>query len=414
MNLLKPNGLWHDLPEQVIKWGGRLGFVGCDHSGHNFVFPLAKLLSHMSPKSFDFADRILRAFGEKRTWQEPLRVLRQRSLDKGFSRFRSRTADIVKAKNGLSKSGVATLTKLSKYYNISRERIRQIERSFWRKLLQRSEVLRIPFVTALLCDFISEGGRLVIDCAGEDKNIRSFLAKCAGIDNAEIPDLEITLLGASERDIRPFLSKRRFSANLNVTTIIRQIENQKRFCLISSDSSILAERICAFVHKHMSIGERVCIALRKIGRPAHYAEITNVHNSIFTNCLTTDDKVHGALLREKKRIVWIGSKGTFAMKEWGYKRPSANLCDTIATIVRNAYEHTNRPVPFTVIQAEIGKHRYKVNQASLVLATALNPKIRQASKNAYVPRSVSSGDDFKIDMTILDRLLSTIEQKKKR
>ena len=66
-------------------------------------------------------------------------------------------------------------------------------------------------------------------------------------------------------------------------------------------------------------------------------------------------------------MVWVGIRGTYALKEWGYERPPTKLFDAVADIVCTDYKKTGRPVSFEKICTEIGKYRQVINKESITL-----------------------------------------------
>jgi len=83
----------------------------------------------------------------------------------------------------------------------------------------------------------------------------------------------------------------------------------------------LAESIIRFRLKRLNKEQKVYLALRTIGKPAHSAKITEVYNSLFPEHPSTEYNLHAVLSLEKYGVVWIGIRSTFALKEWGYEHP---------------------------------------------------------------------------------------------
>jgi hypothetical protein len=152
------------------------------------------------------------------------------------------------------------------------------------------------------------------------------------------------------------------------------------------------------------------LALQAIGKPAHYSRIAEVHNSIFPEKGSTEQSIHTCLSREQLGVVWVGARGTFALEEWGYERPSATLFESVADIVERKYEETGRPVPFLVIVAEIGKVRPIVNPASLTYATTFNDRLQSVDGNCFVPRSGDEGAAEEPSPQELDRILRAFQE----
>ncbi len=149
---------------------------------------------------------------------------------------------------------------------------------------------------------------------------------------------------------------------------------------------LFAESIVKFCLKRLNKEQKVYLALRTIGKPAYSAKITEVYNSLFPEHPSTEYNIYAVLGREKYGVVWIGIRSTFALKEWGYEHPSETLFNTVTKIVEEKYKETTRPVPFTVIVAEMGKDRQVVRNSSLTIASYRNPNLRHIGKNSFIPK----------------------------
>ena len=113
---------------------------------------------------------------------------------------------------------------------------------------------------------------------------------------------------------------------------------------------------------------------------------TKVYNSLYPDHKSTEHNIHAMLNREKYGVVWIGIRSTFALKEWGYERPSKILFNKVTKIVEKKYKETTRPVPFTVIVAEMGKYRQVVKHSSITIASYRNPNLLHINKNSFIPK----------------------------
>ena len=124
----------------------------------------------------------------------------------------------------------------------------------------------------------------------------------------------------------------------------------------------------------------------------------------------TEHSIHAVLLHEQYGMVWIGSRGMFALEEWGYERPRSTLMDTIASIVEEKYQNTGSPVPFIVIQAEIGKYRRYVNPNGLFMASYLNPRLKNVDDFCFIPQE-EANEEKEVPDDELDRILRNFESK---
>lgn len=98
-------------------------------------------------------------------------------------------------------------------------------------------------------------------------------------------------------------------------------------------------------------------------------------------------------MQNSGNVVWIGIKGTYALKEWGYERPSLGLFDSVTEIVRTHYKKTGNPISRNKIFIEISEYRKVINRNSLIMAITLNDQIACVSKNHYIPIYQSANTD---------------------
>ena len=125
--------------------------------------------------------------------------------------------------------------------------------------------------------------------------------------------------------------------------------------------------------------------------------------------MSIEHNIHALLSWEGHGVVWIGVRGTYALEEWGYEHPSKTLFDTVAEIVEERHGATGKPVPFTVIAAEMGKYRPLVKDSSLAFAAYCNPRLKRVSKNSFVPRIPGDEGQEAIAADELDRILQEFE-----
>jgi hypothetical protein len=220
----------------------------------------------------------------------------------------------------------------------------------------------------------------------------------------ELPKIGLLVLSASPRYLSLKSSKQSID-EIEATAIANHLETENQLFFVHNDLKILAERIAQFRRKSLTQAQRVYLALRAIGRPAHYSEVTDSFNSLFPDLPSTEHNIHAILGREQHGIVWIGIRGTYALKEWGYQHPSKTLFETVVEIVENIYEQTGKPVPFTNIMAEIGRYRKITNIHSLTIATHCNPNLRHISKNSFIPKAPDDQVENEVSAEQLDKIL---------
>ena len=414
MSHLRLEGSWSAPPIDSIKWGQSLGLVSPCLTTENYVFPLAYILSYL-PEWIGLIEETLYEFGENKDLKTLARNSRDTYLEKGFSLFKPKITNVVKTRSGLLLSGGkrVTLEKVGKSAGITRERVRQIEDIFWKKLKSQSKLYVRNFLIAFLYDFINESGSLLIKSKSPNANLREFLAKCVGIPIVNLSQIEYSILTASESNFTEIISRKFSLEEIETNVIANCLESQTNIPFTSNDIGLIAESISLFrKKKHLTVQQQVILSLRSIGRPSHYSKVAEVYNSLFPNDQNSERNIHAALSLQRGGIVWIGVHGTYALKEWGFERPLTPLFDAVTEIVKNIYRRTGKPVPYQIIVAEIGKQRKIVKPSSLIFATHLNPELALVSKDTFIPKEFDSRIKDEISADQLDKLLEKFQKRK--
>jgi|GEM_PF-3882880 len=192
---------------------------------------------------------------------------------------------------------------------------------------------------------------------------------------------------------------------LSADKIERRLSKRTGLGVIKSDIETIAARLAEVNQRRAGNAGRAYVALRTIGRPAHYSEVTEAHNTLFPHRELSEQSIETALNREKFGVVWVGMKGIYALGEWGYERPRKTLFETVRHIVKEVHARTGRPVPLAVILAEIGKYRQMVNLNSVRIAAFCNHDLREISKGYFVPKGPEEKHAKQISTDKLHRIL---------
>jgi hypothetical protein len=420
MSSLRLDGRWETPPDAAVSFGQRFGFVGAAWTSEHYVFPLARVLSSLSLPPTKVASNLLRRLANVEKRDFALKRWLEEAFRKGLSQFGERVAQVMVAREGLQPEGEMTLKQIGDNLGLTRERVRQIEAKFWARLSKHAkrDAFIEPFLTAFLCDVMLRRGSLIVNTDSPDASLTKFLAKCLDIPWAQVPHTEIAVLWSSLEDFAPLLTSDWFPDQIDSAVIAQLLCSRGNLYLTADDLLNIAESVAIGRLKQLNKAQKVYIALRHVGRPAHYSKITEVYNSMFPDDLSTQHSIHAILSRcaspeyEQYGVVWTGIRGTYALKEWGYERPSKGLFEAVTEIVTKKYQETGRAVPFVVIAAEIGKYRQVVQPTSLFFATHFNPSLHCVSEDAFVPREpVDKGQD-EITQDKLDRILREFEQRK--
>ena len=387
MSFLCIHERWDTPSTELIQFGKQFGLIGTTWTEDQYIFPLAYILSFMS---YSLSEATVKHIIEEISSNTidvnfSLKHLAEESIQEKFSCFTESENYIIKAREGLLTGKKMTLEWLGIHYGITRERVRQFEFKFWRKL--RNPVHAPTFSRALIYNIMSKQGSLMVKTDSPEMLTIGFLSKCSRVPYATLSHINLAVLGVLPEDTILLKPRRLLLDNIDSVSIINQWESEGRFCLIKRDLKFLAESIIRFRLSRLNKEQKVYLVLRTIGKPAHSAKITEVYNSLFPEHPSTEYNIYAVLGREKYGVVWIGIRSTFALKEWGYEHPSKTLFNTVTKIVEEKYKETTRPVPFTVIVAEMGKYRQVVRNSSLTIASYRNPNLRHIDKNSFIPKN---------------------------
>ena len=386
MGLLCIHERWDTPSTEVIRFGKQFGFIGTAWTEGYYFFPVAYILSFMPSELSEATVKYIIEEISSNTKNDnfSLQPLTKESITENFSCLTESESYIIRAREGLLTGKKMTLQWLGNHYGTTRERIRQMEAKSWRKL--QKSVNAPTFSRALIYYIMSKQGSLMVKTDSPEMLTIGFLSKCSRVPYATLSHINLVILGALPEDTILVKPRRLLLDNIDSVSLINQWESEGRFCLIKRDLQFLAESIIRFRLSRLNKEQKVYLVLRAIGKPAHSAKITEVYNSLFPEHPSTEFNIYAVLNREKYGVVWIGIRSTFALKEWGYEHPSETLFNTVTKIVEKKYKETTRPVPFTVIVAEMGKYRQVVRNSSLTIASYRNPNLRRIGKNSFIPK----------------------------
>jgi hypothetical protein len=398
------------ISREIIEFGKTFGLISVAYETDKYIFPLAYILrlitSDIQQDIICCIMEIYQEYIDGKTFNN----LSNAFLNDGFGAFSPRIKTVVQSREGLNCSHKFTLEEIGSTMGVTRERTRQLENRFW-KVLSEKQSRRLPFIKAFICDFLSNGGSLLVQIEKDHFRYRQFLAKCLDIPALQLTHSTDIILGIKHLNEPKLELPKQGSNKTEIGLMIQQLDKVNDLCIYNEDLLRIAKNMIDFQHKHLTVAERLYLTLKALGRPAHSSIISEFHDKNFPDMPCNENHVHSALCREEMGIVWIGMKGIFALREWGYEHPPKNLTEVIAEIVIKKYKDTSLPVSLEVIRAEIGKYRKTVNQNSLVLAAYYNPLIKHVKRNLFVPTDSSSQISSEMDEDELDKILNQFGNK---
>ncbi|KKT76819.1 MAG: RNA polymerase sigma factor [Candidatus Peregrinibacteria bacterium GW2011_GWA2_44_7] len=319
-------------------------------------------------------------------------------LDSLFMVLTEKESKVIERRFALQGQPRQTLEKIGKHFNVTRERIRQIESIALSKLKRTVRTTKLDDVNRIAKSILSANGGLM----REDSLISAVLKKLQG--NSEIDGSVLRLsftidseLAAGNRgnDFVPFWRLETLSMDdiSKIVNNIVKILKKRKNCVEAGEIVSTIQKLnlfegrmpsaeliqsCLGIDERLkqipegwgltewrfvrprSIRDKVEIILKKEGEPLHFMAIANkIREAAFDHKNVTVQAVHNELIRYPQ-FVLVG-RGLYALKEWGYE--SGTVADVIERILKEKGALSKKE-----IIAEVAKQRtVKVGTISLNL-----------------------------------------------
>ncbi|MDD5623268.1 MAG: sigma factor-like helix-turn-helix DNA-binding protein [Candidatus Peribacteraceae bacterium] len=322
----------------------------------------------------------------------------QELLDNLFLVLTEKEATVVNKRFALQGHQKQTLEKIGKHFNVTRERIRQIESIALSKLKRTVRTTKLDEVNEMAKGILRLNGGLM----REDECITAVLRRIQGSSAVDGSVLRLSfsidaemVQGTRSNTFVPFWRLESLAMDdilLIVNSIVRILKKRKA-CMQADElvSAIQAMNLfegrvpsrelilsCLKIDDRLkeipegwgltewrfvrprSIRDKVEIILKKSGEPLHFMEIANrIREAHFDHKNVTVQAVHNELIRYPQ-FVLVG-RGLYALKDWGYE--PGTVADVIERILKE-----KGPLSKKEIIAEVGKQRtVKVGTISLNL-----------------------------------------------
>lgn len=333
-----------------------------------------------------------------------LKILQSDSLDlkkileEMFLVLTDKEKDVITKRFSLNNKPRQTLDRIGKSFNVTRERIRQIENIALGKLRRNVTNSKLRYINKLAKEILKKNGGVML----EEKIITDVLNNIhttSGIDGSIIR-LSLTIdsdLVANERTsvFEPFWRFKEISLKDIKVVIENVVKNLSRkgdlmgteelfvYCQNlpevktrkPSNELILS---CLSIDKRVrhieegwglmswrkvnpkSIRDKANIVLKKHGKPLHFVEIANKISEIgFDKKIVTVQAVHNELIRYPQFIL-VG-RGLYALSEWGYQP------GTVSDVVEKLLEKNGPMSKKEIIEQVLQQRKVKIGTISLNL-----------------------------------------------
>lgn len=376
----------HSLPKCITDLGEEHGLLCGSLVNTSYLFPIASLLMSIRGDVLLRArDALLRLCDVALLEPAGLYRLSREAVEATMSPLHPLRADVLRRRVGFSGGKKETLEYIAARIGVSKERVRQIEHRARKELAPYSPTLVVSVVSAVM----RRHGSVVVQGKSDEGQLLRLACALLEVPVSNLQGTELLVLGVhGTLDV-----SMPFPSSIDEQSIAKHLSEQLLAPLSATDIQLVARAVAANRLRHTTMAQRVWVALQRLGRPAHYTEVARTYATLFPDRPASEHNIHATLGREEHGVVWIGMKGTYALREWGFEHPNQGLYESVEHIVRTRYEETLSPVPLSVIVAEVGKLRRMAKRTSVAMAATMNPRLRQVSSSAFVPHDVDETEE---------------------
>ncbi len=352
------------------------------------------------------------------------------TLDVLFSNLTEKERDVIKRRFGLGIDKKHTLEEIGQNYNITRERVRQIENLSIKKLKElrdlREEIKEAENLVAQLLEqyggvmeeaFFMENTLNYLNAQGESENALLFLAEHIFSDNIsrikqdrdfnnlwKLSNADVDFLKSVINEMVKVIED---SGNpISLTEILEKFKNsefyrQNKDKILSLTTMLEAtdEDIDKILESYLrasrkikqdifsdwgliswgivqpkKINDKIYLTLKKAGKPMHFTEIASMINTNnFDGKVAYAPTVHNELILDDKYVL-VG-RGIYALQEWGYK--PGNVAEVIEDLLKENGALTKDSIIDKVLQ------KRDVKRSTVYLSLMNNPKFDKGKDGRY-------------------------------
>jgi len=313
--------------------------------------------------------------------------------EKALKTLPERAKEIIKKRFNLYGLGKRTLGEIGRDFQITRERIRQLEKSAIKKI-QEENASELAKFRDFFSDIMGQNGGAaeqsfflgqLAESVGKkypEKDIEAekrsiiFILTLVGEIKRKLADKKIksvfyadeealktaqSAIGAAinflQAEVRP-LSEEELYAKINQAGLIGKNITPRAFGSYIRISKEIAENpfkqwgLAKWpLINPRNIRDKAYLAVSRQKEPAHFKKITRLVGDIWQgkNKPVLDETVHNELIKDK-RFVLVG-RGIYALAEWGYEK------GTVRDIIKNVLSESDRPMSRDEIISKVSAKR---------------------------------------------------------
>lgn len=335
-----------------------------------------------------------------------------------FANLSDRERQVIVHRYGLDESEAKTLEEIGKLFDVTRERIRQIENSTIKKIRNHPDIeTKLKPVENMITDILEEHGGIMREDTlyenilnyGTSRNIdraaTSFIisklldSKLDKVvknkrmhDSWKLPTAEIGFIEEIIDDLVDILKDR--TDPIAKRSIVDKIQRRP---IADKYADKLSEKV---IHNALDLtskinnnpydewglanwrsikpkrmNDKISLVMRKHGKPLHFTEIADkINEAKFDNKTAYPATIHNELILDDQYVL-VG-RGIYALKEWGFQ-PGV-VADVITAVMNEA----GKPLTKNEIVEKVLEKRM-VKQSTIQLALMNKKRFNRVERNKY-------------------------------
>jgi hypothetical protein len=331
------------------------------------------------------------------TQTDSLQIDLNTSLEHLLKFLSERESDVIIRRFNINGKGFETLENIGKHFNITRERVRQIENAALHKLRRTIGNTNFVDINNLAYKILSESGGTLL----ESELVSSILKNIEESNEIDLPIICLSLAADNRfsyqkethlfhsiwfleetislksiqntlKETKAALEKvHKLIAFEDLHTLVSKnipdslsVEGLKSIILFDKTSKNMNGQVGLSTWRFLcpkNIRDKAFLVLQKNGKPLHFVEIANrIMNSGFDNKKVTIQAVHNELIRSDD-FALIG-RGLYALKKWGY------IGGTVAEVMEKILLKNEGPMKKKeLVDKILSQHQVQIGTISLNL-----------------------------------------------
>jgi len=346
---------------------------------------------------------------EKTRIETPLSI--SGAMEQLLSMLTVRQAKILKLRYGLEDGQVSTLEDVGRKFDVTRERIRQIQVKALRRLRHPSKKKYLDVISSLIETILKEAGGIL-----RESDIHRRLAEAVSTNDfhpagivrfifqlspkfLEIED-EVWVLADAPLEHIPMViehavrlleihkTRMRFNALVSevkhVPTMFEAVPVLDTLfieaCIkASAEIEVTSDSWCSLAKWRASYLDEVIEILRIDSKPLHYSAITKKINEPCGDKHVVEHNIHALLQREKSVFVRV-EPGTYGLIEWGFKRTPYFL-----RLIEDALRKVGKPLTSREVMTCVSNIR-TCKESTILMYLTLNERFVRLESGEFALR----------------------------